>query len=154
MNRTDIDKFIATVGNGTIHTLQFERKLKTKKNVTDNLMKIETVQVSFGVNYDNKKAVIEARANGELPATNQGLAKNLEWLVYPFLLRNVVTNEVQLRCNGLKTNKHEINYFKNGTQVDASEIINDCYSNEVYTELPDPRPTFNIALDKILAIIQ
>ena len=153
MNYTDLMNLVSQFGKGTIHTLTYARELKTKKNVTDIMTKIETVQVSFGVNYDNKKAVIEARNNGELPAENQGLAKNMEWVVYPYLLRNVKTGDYQLRCNGLKTNKHEINYYKNGGLVDAKDIINDCYSNEVSLELPDPRPTFNIALDKIVSII-
>lgn len=153
MTEMEIRTFIDSVKNGTIHTMQFVRKLKTKKNVTDDLAKVETVQVSFGVDYDNKKAVIEARSNGQLPTENQGLAKNLEWVMFPFLIKNIITGEIQLRCNGLNTKKHEISYFKNGIQVAPAEIVNDCYANEVHLTLPTPRPTFNIALDKILTII-
>jgi len=40
-----------------------------------------------GIDYDNQKAVIEARESGELPAENSGLPWG-EWKQYPYIIEH------------------------------------------------------------------
>ena len=56
------------------------RPLKTRKGVTATVTKTVRCVGRLGVEHDNRAKVIEARANGTLPATNQGLPWG-EWLM-------------------------------------------------------------------------
>ncbi len=49
------------------------RPMKTRKGTVAVVTKTVRTVVSVGIDYDNRGEVIEARANGELPAKNAGL---------------------------------------------------------------------------------
>ena len=153
MNYSDLLNLVTNFKKGTIHTLTYSRELKTKKNVSDIMTKIETVQVAFGVDYDHKKDTIEKRQSGELPEENQGLAESDEWVIFPYIIKNKKTNEIKLRCNGINSSKHEVKYFRNGLEVKPEDIIADCYSKEVNLEIPEVKKTFNLGIDKVLNLI-
>lgn len=69
----------------TILTLRaISRRDLSAGNKDRQILKETNHRIRLGLNRDNKKAVIEARANGDAPATNQGL-KGKEWIVFPVL---------------------------------------------------------------------
>jgi len=69
---------------GQAATIRCHRTIKRNDlsagNKDRTIIKSATYNITWGVNRDNKKAVIEARANGTAPATNQGL-RGMFWLV-------------------------------------------------------------------------
>lgn len=149
MNYSEINELIANNKRGTIHTMTYSKALKTRKGVADSITKRTTIQVRFGVDYDNMKSTIEGRANGTLPAVNQGLHPSLEWLDNGNLIRNVKTGSIQLRVANAHGNKTVTEYFKNGEKVSKEEIEPMCLASEFKS---NSNTVFNIGIEKIESI--
>jgi len=150
-----ISEFTNAAKGGTIHTLTYTKELKTLKNVTDVITKTTKCQVQLNCRYDNLKAVKEARADGSLPAENQGLPKGTSWVEgSKALIRTDSTGKISLRCTKFNGNKGETTYYRNGQVVNKEEIKPLCYSSEfpVYKE-DKVTPIFNIGIEKIDSII-
>jgi hypothetical protein len=139
---------------GQISTIQARRPLRKDElcrgNKDRQIFKVSVHNVSFGVEYDVKKAVKEARANGELPAENQG-RKGKEWVEYPFVLRSLKTDKCAIvvypAANGSKSH-----YEENGEEItrDAYEAATTPSSRTFYGS--KERRTFEIGLDHIESI--
>jgi hypothetical protein len=104
---------------GQFSRASWERKCATRKgfdNIT--ILKKTVVTVRAGIQYDSMAVVKEARANGDLPSTNQGL-NGKQWLEYPYLLTGR-DGDIQLRiypnCN------RSVTYSMNGKEVDVSML--------------------------------
>jgi hypothetical protein len=104
---------------GQFSHAEWKRKCSTRKGFEHfNIFKRTVVTVRAGIQYDNLSVVKEARANGDLPSTNQGL-NGKQWVEYPYLLtgRN---DELQLRIYPVGDRK--VYYYMNGKEVDASTL--------------------------------
>jgi hypothetical protein len=82
---------------GQIVTLKTIRELKMKKGAAA-VKKISRFQARIGCNYDNLKAVKEKRAEGTLPAENQGLPFG-EWLVPNYVIKS--NGVLYFRCTAV-----------------------------------------------------
>lgn len=135
---------------GTIHTMTYQKSLKTRKGITDVVTKTTKMQVRLGVRYDNITAVKEARNDGSLPVTNSGLASSLEWIDGNFI-RNTKTGNIMLRVAYANGNKTVSEYRLNGKIVDKAEIEPLCLKSEF--SVSDSAPTvINIGVEKIIEI--
>jgi hypothetical protein len=97
----------------------WQRQCKTRVGFDHiKIIKRTEVTVRSGINYDSLAVVKEARANGELPATNQGL-NGKTWVQYPYLLtgRN---DELQLRI--YPGSNRKVTYYMNGNEMDAAML--------------------------------
>jgi hypothetical protein len=64
-----VTEALNSANNGTNITLEWERDVKTKKAYSHMNIRKHVVAVGRkGINYNNQKAVIEKRENGELPS--------------------------------------------------------------------------------------
>lgn len=149
MTLNEIKSAIAKLPDGRIRTLTYGKTLKTRKGITDVVTKRTVMQVQFGVCYDNKKSTIEGRANGTLPAENQGLKPNQEW-VDKYLIRNIQTGSMSVRISFVNNNMSTTEYKRNGVIVDKAEIVPLCLKSEV--ESRGPISVLDIGIDKIIDI--
>jgi len=106
---------------GVYASIVTSRPLTTKELSRGNkervIIKNTVHRIRLGVNRDAKKAVIEARANGTAPATNQGL-KGKEWLVFPILKRGY-GNRVLIPVHVSNNSKlrSESTFIENGVDI-------------------------------------
>jgi hypothetical protein len=64
---------LLSVPAGQFVGVSWARPMKTRKGISDVITKSVRSTVQVGAKHDNRASVIEARANGEAPAENQGL---------------------------------------------------------------------------------
>ncbi len=64
---------LLSVPAGQFVGVSWSRPMKTRKGISDIITKSVRSTVQVGAKHDNRAAVIEARANGDAPAENQGL---------------------------------------------------------------------------------
>jgi len=155
MNYNEINAIVNAVKGGTIHTLTYQKQLKTRKDVTDVITKTTKTQVMLKTTYDNIKSVKEARANGDLPAENQGLPKGTSWADdRRIFIKSDKTGALQLRCMKAHGNKTVTEYRKNGVIVDKAEVEPLCLKSEfpVYNESKPASPIFNVGIEKIISL--
>lgn len=155
MKYEKINDIVNNIKGGTIHTITYQKQLETRKGVTDIITKTTKTQVMLKTTYDNIKSVKEGRANGTLPAENQGLPKGTSWLDdRKLFIKNDTTKKIQLRCMKAHGNKSVTQYYKNGVIVDKSEVEPLCLKKEfpVYDDSKSPSPIFNIGIEKIIDI--
>lgn len=107
-------------------------------------------RIKLGVKRDNKKAVIEARANGDAPATNQGL-KGKEWIAFPVLKSGWGNNILMpVHVTNNENAKSTTRFLENGDEI----------TREAYVEATIPslhnksglRDMYDINLDHIVHI--
>lgn len=149
MTYEEIKAAVESTNKGSIHTLSYSRPLKTRKGVSDSISKRTVMQCRFGVRYDNIKTVKEDRANGILPAENQGLHPSLRWVDENFI-ENVNNGNKMLRVANANGNKVITIYFKNGIEVSKEEIVSLCLASEFKGEQPTVQ---NIGIEKIERIV-
>lgn len=76
---------LMTVKGGFVGML-WQRPCKTRAAFKHlNILKTVSAVGRVGVNHENREAVKEARANGDLPAVNQGLPWG-EWVLFPYFI--------------------------------------------------------------------
>ena len=98
-----VAKALSKKGNFSSYTTL--KTCKTLKGFDGKIEKLTRARnIMIGAAYDNRQAVIEARANGDLPSENQGL-KGKEWIQYPILLKSLANGKELIRVNVLNNSK-------------------------------------------------
>lgn len=144
---TQIKNKINKIQKGQFHSLLWERPCKTKKAFSNNVVvKRSSAVVRFGVEYDNINAVKEKRANGELPAQNNGLQWG-QWLLYPYFIKH--KDSIYLRCSTVPNTKTKSEYFLNGVKVPFEQVENMLLASEKNTKKAE---VFTINIENILHI--
>lgn len=133
---------------GTFTAMVWERPMKTKKAYSNEVVtKRSEGVVRLGINYDNIKDVKEKRANGELPAENQGLQWG-QWELYPYIITN--KEKKYLRVATSKNNKIKTRYFINGKEASYDEIENMLLASEKRST--DELDVFTVDINNIIAL--
>lgn len=137
---------------GQAATIHAQRPIRTDElssgNKHRNIVKVSVHNVRV-VERDKTKAVIEARANGTSPATNQGL-KGKVWVEYPFVKRSLVTDKLMIQVIPMK-NGTKSTFMEDGEEISREEYENATVpsSRKRYGNQP---PTFDLTLDSITSI--
>lgn len=150
MNINDIKNTVNATKRGTIRTLTYSRPMKTRKGVNDIITKQTTMQVRFGVRYDNMQSTINGRADGTLPTVNQGLHPSLIWVDDNFI-QNTKTGNIMLRVAYANGNKTMTKYYRNGIETSKEAITPLCLASE--TASREAPTVLNIGIEKIDSII-
>jgi hypothetical protein len=125
---------------------------KTLKGFDGKIEKLTRARnIMIGAAYDNRQAVIEARANGDLPSENQGL-KGKEWIQYPILLKSLANGKELIRVNVLNNSKFESQWLLNGEPIEYEKIEQYLYSGEKRKPSNEPRIVFDIAVDNVIEL--
>ena len=112
---------------GTIATLTTLRAMKVRKGM-EPIQKLSTFQARVGVEYDNIKAVQDKRANGELPAENQGLPWG-EWYDYPHIIEH--KGEYYYRCTRVRNQfVPQVTYLQHGVEITKESAEIQCLASE------------------------
>lgn len=148
MNMNVIRDVVTRKQKGAFTSLLWERPLPVRKAFADNIVtKRTSAVVRFGIEYDNMGSVQEKRANGELPATNDGL-KWGEWSLYPYFIKHKGKN--YLRCTEAQNSPIHTEYFLNGKKV-RREAVEPICTKAAFTD-HSKLDVFTIDCDNILAI--
>ena len=132
---------------GQIVTVNARRKMKTRAKVAQVVEKESVFQAQVGVNYDNKKSVIEKRESGELPAENAGLPWGV-WEIFPYVISH--NGKKYFRFSTVKNNFiPSVRYFVDGVETEKSEVIPLCLGSEFAEK--DERDCFTFHLGDILS---
>lgn len=132
---------------GQICTFTTTRDLKVRKG-QDPIKKTSTFQARVGVNYDNIQAVKEKRANGELPAENQGLPWGT-WAAFPYVIEH--KDEFYFRCTTIRNNFiPKTEYTRNGQVISKEEAQAAALASEFREG--EPSDVFNIKVSSILSV--
>lgn len=151
MNINELNNIVKATKKGTIRTITYSRPMKVRKGVTDTITKTTTMQVRFGIRYDNMATTKEGRANGTLPAENQGLAPSLRW-IDDNIIQNTKNGNLMLRVAYANGNKTTTRYYRNGAEVSKEIIAPLCLASE--TSNSGTAPTvLNIGIEKIDRIV-
>lgn len=150
MNFNELKNIVTATKKGTIRTLTYSRPMKTRKGVEDIITKTTTMQVRFGVRYDNMASTKEGRANGTLPAENAGLAPSLRWVDDNFIV-NTKNGNMLLRVAFANGNKTVTKYYKNGVEVEKTAIMPLCLASETASKTAPS--VMSIGVEKIISVI-
>lgn len=115
MSNAMLDKLMQR--RGVIATITTTRLLKTRKDAPQ-VYKTSQFQCRVGVDYENMQSTIDGRANGTLPATNEGLPWG-EWVEFPYLIGH--KGELYFRCTKVNNNyKPTVSFECNGKTIPES----------------------------------
>lgn len=103
------------------------RPVKTRKGVSAVITKTVRCVGRVGLSYDNRAAVQDARASGELPAVNAGLPWG-EWLVFPTLIQH--KGNIYVRVYPVPGRAPKVIYKMDGRIVKKSDIVSLCLASE------------------------
>lgn len=132
---------------GQIVTVKTQRPVKMKKG-QPQVIKSSEFQCRVGVNYDNITAVKEKRANGELPAENQGLPWG-EWALFPYVITH--KGEYYVRCTMIHNNfRKAAVYTIDGVEVDKEAVKAMALASEFREG--DDNDVFNIKLSSLVEV--
>ena len=133
MNVETVKRIVREARKGANIRLAWYRSCKTKKNCTDTITKAVHTVGRIGIDYNNQKVVQEKRENGDLPETPQPIwnGKGL-WEEFPYMIKHVNTGQHYLRLyKGSNNAKHKtVQYFRNGRNVEFSDVENDLLASE------------------------
>ena len=149
MELTNIQNTLDKIKKGTFVDMSWGKQLKTRKGVSDIITKESFGNVRLGIDYDNKKSVIEKRETGEIPAENQGL-KGMEWIQFPYLLQG--KNSVHLRVYPTANNPISAKYFRNGVEITKDEAKEYCLKSEIPDRNGELPECLNIKIENIKTI--
>ena len=138
---------------GQFASVEYKRACKVKKDAPNIYKVTQAYNVRIGAQYDAMQAVKDARADGTLPAENQGLS-GLQWVQYPVILQSVKSGTEMLRIETAKNSTFETQYYiQNGEELQAvtkAEIQDYLYASEKSNgEMPT---VLNIKLENITAL--
>lgn len=139
---------------GQIVTVKTKRPLKMRKGV-EPVFKTSDFQCRVGVDYENIATVKEGRANGELPAENQGLPWG-EWAVFPYVIKHTskgaTQEELYVRCTMLNNGYRRAPVFElaDGTVIAKEEAMLMALASEF--KEGDDNAVFNIKLSSVLEV--
>ena len=110
---------LETLRKGAFHTVVYRKQVALAKKYQGYTLETESViQGRFGVDYDNLKAVIEARANG----APKGELKGYDTLVEDLLYKSQKTGEIYVRFTPFNGSRHSKRYFLNGVETPLSKL--------------------------------
>ena len=145
-----VAKALSKKGNFSSYaTLKTCKTLKGFDGKIEKLTRAKNIMI--GAAYDNRQAVIEARANGDLPSENQGL-KGKEWIQYPILLKSLANGKELIRVNVLNNSKFESQWLLNGEPIEYEKIEQYLYSGEKKKPSSEQRIVFDIAVDNVVEL--
>ncbi len=144
-----LEKLLNATPGGFIACV-WRRPCKTYKGIEANIEKqVAAHSLQFAAAYDNRAVVQTARANGELPAENQGL-KGFEWQTFPRVLKATKTGKLYARLNVTKATKFSTVYFKDGKRVGKADVAPLLLASEISKgEVP---LVLNVSVDAILSL--
>lgn len=151
MTAKELQEKILKLRKGSFQKLSWGRELKLYKKYENEGIKITKISegiVRFGVEYDNMKSVQQKRESGELPQDNQGL-NGLEWILYPYLLKNPKTKKEYIRVN-TTGNRIRTRYFLNGKEI--SREVAEQYCTASNFSNGNPIEVFNVGIENIIAV--
>lgn len=146
--------FDAILGHkkGQFATVSTVRECKVRKGKA-TIEKHSTFTIRVGVNYDNQAAVVEKRADGELPSENAGLPWG-EWVdgYFPYLIEHKGTYYVRLTpVYGNEANKQTAKYFRDGVEITRDEAKADCLASE-FPATPSENHAMTVKFDSITEV--
>lgn len=103
------------------------RPMKTRKGVSAVITKTVRCVGRVGLSYDNRAAVQDARASGELPATNAGLPWG-QWLLFPYLIEH--KGNLYVRIYPVPGRAPRVIYKLDGKIVTKAQIESLCLASE------------------------
>lgn len=112
-----------TAAKGKFVTIYTERPVKTRKGVTDVIMKYTRMSgLRPAVEYDSTAAVKQGRADGSLPAENAGLQGKEHIGEDQLFLKSQKSGEVLVNLQVTKAFKSVSEYTFNGKPVEKAEL--------------------------------
>lgn len=125
INQTILNALYNKKGNGFVGIVYMAdvRMLKRGNPLADhNVVKCVKTQFNFGIVYENAVANRASKEQGTKVEFVADKANGYEWECYPYLLRVVKTQELQVRFYCKQDAKTEVVYFVDGHVADDSEI--------------------------------
>lgn len=125
INNNIINALYNKKGNGFVGIVYMaEVKMNKRGNplAEHNVVKCVKTQFNFGIVYENAVANRASKEQGEKVEFVAEKAKGYEWECYPYLLRAVKTNELQVRFYCKDGAKTEAVYFVDGHLATDGEI--------------------------------
>lgn len=125
VNTEIVGALYAKKGCGIVAVTYFAdvRMNKTGNPLADHdVVKLVNTEFNFGIIYENAVANRASKEQGEKVAFVAEKAKGYEWEIYPYLLRAVKTDELQVRFYCKQGAKTEVVYFVDGHLATDSEI--------------------------------
>lgn len=130
MELATVQNVLTLAPKGANIVLEWTRSVKTRKGVTDTILKSVRMVGRVGIEYDNQKSVIEKRESGELPSENAGLPWG-RWAVYPFLIEHNGQHYVRLYNGTSKLTTPKATFTVNGQEVGRDEIAPKLLASEL-----------------------
>lgn len=130
MNLDTVQNVLTLAPKGANIVLEWTRSVKTRKGVTDTILKSVQMVGRVGIEYDNQKSVIEKRESGELPSENQGLPWG-RWEFYPYLIEHNGRHYVRLYNGTSKLTTPKATFTINGEIVKRDEIADKLLASEL-----------------------
>lgn len=144
----EIKKRVESKGKGQFTNVVWEKRLKTKANITDIVEKHSEVIGRFGISYDNIGRVKEKREKGILPTESK-----LPWGKYVDENRNFIEHNGQTYLS-VKTVPHNYvrtTYYINGVEATKEEAQKLCLKSE-FSSSADRLDVFTLKTSNILSI--
>ena len=149
INLPDYAEHLKTIlsRKGQLVTVKTQRPMKVRKG-QEPVVKHSEFQCRVGVNYDNIAAVKEKRAEGQLPAENQGLPWG-EWVEFPYVIHH--KGEYYVRCTVVRNNFRKAPTFTvHGVEITKEEAQVMCLASEFREG--DDNDVFNIKVSSIVDV--
>jgi len=132
---------------GQIATVKTQRRMKTRKEQPE-IIKHSEFQCLVGVDYETLQSVIDGRADGTKPATNQGLPWG-EWVAFPYVIEH--KGEFYFRCTRADTGFYVTpRYTIGGVDITREEAQAKCLASEFRDG--DESEVFNIRVSSIVDV--
>lgn len=150
MNRQAIIAAL-TARKGQYVNIEGERTMETYKDITERVVKKVKFIARVGLDYDNMKRTMEGRANGDLPAENQGL-NGMKWSDFPYFLEGtkgrIYVRLYPVDADGFRN--METKYFVNGIETTKEQALSFCTAKE---KRDNPNPAcINYGIDNITSV--
>lgn len=150
MNIKDITS-ILNAHKGANKQVVFTKTLKTRKGITDTIVKTTCAVVRGGIDYENLNAVKQAREEGIMPETAGELPWG-QWTNFPFAIEHKGTDYVRLYPSSLKSQALVVTYRLNGEVISKEAIESLCLASEFSKGDSDKPKCFTIKADNIVSI--
>lgn len=147
-----VNQFIKSKRAGVFSRITYMRTMKTKRNVSDNILKVTSLTGRLGVKYESMKGVKDNFKNtlaGSKLEERRSVLPWGTWSLYPYLIAHNGNN--YLRVSMDKNNKPTSIYYKNGKQITKEEAKELCVSSEFRSSEETPK-VFNVNVNNIISL--
>ena len=149
MKSNEYIKILSTKKGQNI-TVNLERDCKVRaKFKGSNIKKLTRFVCRSGINYENMKSTKEARADGSLPSTNEGLPWG-EWNKFPWTISHNGKEYLRLYPSNLNI-KPEVSFMVDGKEVSKDEVRDMLLSSELKTS-DKPPSCYTVNSDNVKSI--